>query len=365
MAAPFRSGQALGWLTSANATTVTVALSATANWYAFAFVADSARTLSTVRAFVSAVTGTLGASDVTCDLYDSTGTSGAPGSTIETGKVPTATITASGWYTFSGFTTSLTAGQMYWLVFKNANIIPASNFPTFRTLTFGGTPQHLLGTATRQFWARGSSTNSGSTWTVTVGSVACRVGYADGTFDGIPASNTASAAVGDGVYGTRESGVKFTSPANAVLNVAGLALTVATKTGSPTGSPRLGLWTGSTPALQAYTNTIPATAITATQWVYSYFASNVVLQPNTVCRVTLGETTQSDASGNRWNGYEFTWDADSNSLILLPMNGTAVKTYFDGSSWSDTSGSLFGFALLLDTAGEFGGGGMLYHTGGG
>jgi hypothetical protein len=55
------------------------------------------------------------------------------------------------------------------------------------------------------------------------------------------------------------------------------------------------------------------------------------IQPGTVVRVTLGETTQSDASGNRWNNREFTWDTDANSTILLPWEGTCVKTYFDGS----------------------------------
>jgi hypothetical protein len=116
------------------------------------------------------------------------------------------------------------------------------------------------------------------------------------------------------------------------------------------------LWTGATPSLLAYTNSLPATAITTTQWVNAYFTSTQTLQPGTVTRVTLGETTQSDASGNRWNLQEITWDTDANSLALLPFEGSCVKTYFDGSTWTDTAGSLFGFALLPDTAGEFGAG---------
>src|SRR4051812_14338490 len=125
MAAPYRSVQALGWFPTAPTTTNTVAVSAAANWYALSFVPDSGRTLSEIRTYVSAVAGTLGANDITADLYDSTGTAGAPGSAIESGKVPTATITAAGYYTFNGFTTALTAGLLYWIVFKNVNGTPA------------------------------------------------------------------------------------------------------------------------------------------------------------------------------------------------------------------------------------------------
>ncbi len=32
------------------------------------------------------------------------------------------------------------------------------------------------------------------------------------------------------------------------------------------------------------------------------------------------------------------------------------QTYFDGSSWTDTSGPMYPFALLLNPAGEFGAG---------
>jgi hypothetical protein len=57
---------------------------------------------------------------------------------------------------------------------------------------------------------------------------------------------------------------------------------------------------------------------------------------------------------------EITWDTDSNSTPLLPWNGTCQKTYFDGSStWTDSAlgTSIYGHALLLDTAQEFSPGG--------
>jgi hypothetical protein len=357
VAANFRQGQALGWLVPGPSSAVTIQLNAAANWFALSLVPDQARTLSAVRAFVSAFAGTVNAGNITCDLYDSAGTGGVPGSAIESGKT-TGAIAAAGWYDWTGFTTALTANQQYWLVWKNVNGTPASNNVTFRWLT-GNVASFLGGSSNnRQAWGQATSTTSGVSWSNNPGRYAGRIAYADGSYDGIPTSNVTSAGSGDGVYAARESGMKFTSPANGVLKVAGLAMLVAAKTGSPTGSPRLGLWTGTTPSLVAYTNSLPATAISGVQWVYSYFASTQTLQPGTVCRVTLGETAQSDAVGNRWNNQEITWDSDANSLALLPFGGTCRKTYFDGSStWTDTAGSLFGFALLPDTAGEFGSGG--------
>ena len=231
------------------------------------------------------------------------------------------------------------------------------NFPSLAQVS-SIAPTPLVGNNEREVWSTGSSTNSGGTWTIAnaaTGAISgLRVGYADGTFDGIPIAISAAALVADGVYSTNESGTKFTSPSGVTLNVRGLAMFQGLKTGSPTGTPRLGLWTGTTPVNQGYATPNSAVLSGGTaQWVNAYFAALVVIPPNTVCRVTMGETTQSDASGNRWNNTQFFTDTDSNSLPLLPMNGTCQKTYFNGSTWADAAGSMFPFALLLDTAGEF------------
>lgn len=352
----YRSGQMLGWPAVGPASTSQFGLFAAANWGALSFTPDSGRTLSAVRAYVSDITGTLAGSDITCSLYDSTGTGGVPGSAIESGKLPSATITGAGWCNFTGFTTALTAGQMYWLVFKNVNGSPASNWCHFQFITTGlASPLVSDNISSRNAWARGTSTNSGSAWSTANQYMGVRIAYADGSYDGSPCAVAAAAGSGDGVYGSRESGVVFTTPPSGVLKVAGLGMFIPSKTGSPTGLPRFGLWSGSSPSLVAYTNSLP-NGIPTTAWYSAYFSSTQTLQPSTTYRATLGETTQSDASGNRFNNQEVSWDTDSNSLALLPFEGTVKKTYFDGSSWSDTSGSIFPFALLLDPAGEFGAG---------
>lgn len=350
MSSAYRTEQVLGLLVG-TVGSISTSLNASANWMAIGFVANGSRTLNGIRAYIATVTGTLGASDILCDLYDSAGTGAGPGASIETGKTPTATITATGWYDFTGFTTVLTVGQMYYAVFRNVNGSPASNFPAMRQIQSVGMVTNI-GNQPRQMWAAATSTNSGSTWSVTASRTGIRLAYSDGTYDGIMYSNTQTALVADGVYNTRESGVVFTSPMNAILNVVGLAFYMSGKTGSPTGSPRFGLWTGTTPVNQIY-STLPSTALTTTQWLTGTFSSPIIIQPSTVCRVTVGETTQSDSSSNRYSNTELIWDTDSNSLALLPFEGTLKKTYFDGSNWTDTSGSVFGFALLLDASSEF------------
>jgi hypothetical protein len=127
------------------------------------------------------------------------------------------------------------------------------------------------------------------------------------------------------------------------------------KSGTPSGSIRFGLWVGDTPPVnQGYTNTVPSTASnTIGQWIYAYFPTPIVVQPSKICRVTLAETANNDVISINLRCMEFIWDTDSNSLALTPFEGTAIKTYFDGSQWTDTSGSLMAFAVLLDSSREF------------
>lgn len=358
MAAQYRQTQLMGWTPLQPASLVTFQNNAAATWVAYSFITDVARIINNVRAYISAVAGTVAASDVTATLYDSTGTSGVPGSAIEGPVNCGTTITGANWYNWSGFTTSLTAGQMYYIVFKNSNGTPASNNVTFRIVS----NSQLIGVASgtvaqRIAWAAGTSTNSGTTYSVSNNRSTIRIGYADG-YDGIPLSNTAVAGSGDGVYSTRESGLKFTSPLNTVLRVAGISLFLGAKTGTPTGSARYGLWTGATPVNQGYTNSLPNGSVyTAVTYLPAYFSSPIIILPSTVVRITLAETTQSDTVSNYFALHEISCDTDSNSVILLPWDGTATKTYFDGSNWTDSAlgTSLFGHALLLDTAQEFAG----------
>lgn len=349
-----RTGQFLGFTPFFSNGSFTNALNAPGTWYGLSFVADG-QTLSAVRTYVSAVTGSLAAADISASLYDSAGVNGAPGTAIESGKLPTATITASGLYDFAGFTTALTAGQQYWIVFKNGSGSPASNYCTFLTANASLLP--TLGAASfTGFWGVGSSTNSGSTWSCSA-HTNLRVAYANGSFDGIVFTGTPFRS-NDLVYGSRESGVVLKTPDNASLNVCGIAMQIVQGAGTPTGKVRFGLWEGATPANAGYTNANPAVMDGAQPgWAFAYFPSTITVPSGTVLRVTLAETSNADGSANAYRLDEIPTDPDSNSLALLPFGGSLRKTYFDGTAWTDDSpsGGIFGFALLLNTAGEFGG----------
>lgn len=353
--AQFRLGQAYGYTPTLGGTQSVNQLNAAANWAAYGFTPDANRTLSTIRVFVSARAGTLTGTDVSCSVWDSSGTGGVPGAQLAAGPFfPTATITAAGWYTFTGMSTALTAGQTYWVVVQNGNATPASNFPSLSWYS-GTTNAPLVGLTTRQFWGRATSSNSGGAWSFSSNFQTFRVGYADGSFDGVPVQAIAPTIAAFRAFAANEVGVQFTSPANATLNISGLAMGVAVATGAPTGTPRLGLWSGpaGSPTNLGYANLL-TTTITGTQWVYGYFGADVVIPPGTTCYVTLGETGGgSDTSSNAWNLEEFAVDTDANSLILLPINGTMQKAYLSSGTFALSTAAIYPVALLLDSGGEF------------
>ncbi len=338
----------LGWPATGNGTS-TFALSAAlgASWLAMSFVPSKTKQLSTVRAFISALSGTLAGTDITADIYDATGASGAPVNQLESGKTPTATITASNWYTWSGFTKQYTGTTMYNVIFKNVNGTPTTNFCTFKGCgAFSGGPANLLigSSSNEQSYRWFTSTNSGGTWASGSQINALRIGYTDGSFEGMTVSTNQNS---DAVYQARESGVKFTY-SGAPLRVAGIGMQQVGANGTPTGIPRYGLWQGNQVSYTSYGGTT-----TAGLMYPMYFASPVILFPGTV-RITLSDTlSNSDSAANSYRLNEFIWDTDSNSLSLLPWQGTAQKTLFNGTSWGDTQGTIVSHALLLDPAQEF------------
>lgn len=336
---------------------VTQALSASATWLAYGFQARG-KTLNSVRAFLSATAGSLIAADVTCSLYSDSG--GAPNASIEGPKSCGSAPSGSAWYDWTGFTTALTGGTQYWLVFKNANGTPGTNFPTFRLIT---TMNSLLGGSAVHGDVRKTSTDSGSTWAGTSNTqiAGFRLGFSDSTYGGLPLSNYAISPSGVGVYSARELGSMFTTPANASLKVIGIGAVFNAKTGTPTGNARFRLYTGASPSLLATTDSlINASNITGVTVLAGYFSAVQTISASTIVRAVLGETTQSDASTARFNLNAFTVDTDAASLALMPF-GSFQQTYFDGSTWGETSSALVPIWLLLDDgAGEFasGGGGV-------
>ena len=354
-------------VTPSNLTTFQI-LSTAATFVAYSFIAQTTTTLSGFRAWCSSVVGTLGANDIVATLYSDA--LGVPGSSMGSSNTLSSTITANTWTIFTSWTGTLaiTAGTRYWIVLSNVNATPASNKAQFN---WGGANTGdgvVVGSGPKWGYTAGLSTNSGSTWTMTAGSCGWRVDLADGTYLGLPISKIAAGtnAAGVAIFGTREFGVKFVAPTNFPANVTGIAFHV-TLTGSPTGNLNFVLRDVTAGTTVASTYAVPTGNITGTMWITAYFtAGTQALVGGHTYRATIADSaSNSDSTTNYYAGYQYTQDTDANSLAQFLYSMEQTYTTNQGSTWSDTSGIIVPFGLVLDTNGEFqsggGGGGMIYQ----
>lgn len=332
----------------------TTNLNAAANWYAVSFIAPVTATLNDVRTYVSGKTGTVNTTDARIEIYSNTvsGTNYQPNASVAGPYNCNANITAAGWFTWTP-SYAVTINNRYWIVWKNNAGTPASNYYTLlsslNTLTLG---RHQ--TVTGQSLNVSNTTNSGTTWSSLSATAmgVCRLGFNNGTYYGMPISAGGNDTTNK-VYSTREHGAKFTVPSNLKMKVIGGGIYCAGKVGSPTGAPRIRLYTGSSPSLQA-TGTLETTFKNEADMIFAYWDSGtaVTLNDGDIVRVTLGETTNSDTSSNYFLNNTLTIDSDSNSTGLFPYG--MQFTYYDGSTWTDTSTKIVSFFLILsDVDGEY------------
>ena len=343
-----------------------------ANAYgAFGFRLISTKTINNVYVYSTTAVGTCNSTGCSISAEIDADSGGhASGTAIES---HTLTVTGSGLLTFSGFTGSYTAGTQYWVVIKNLDATPASNYVAINTGA-----QYLANNVLSTFgagstfvnqvgWGFQRSTDGGTTWSATLApnTVGLKLGFSDSTYDGFMATGAVATTTANGVYSANQTGVKFTTPSNGVtMNVVGLSFFVAPVVGSPTGNLEYKIYTGSTttPTLLDTTGTVSASQMGTSNkgWIALYFASTHAIAPGTTLRVTIAESTQSDANTNRYNGYVFTIDGSASSEALTPFGATVETTTADGTTFSDTATGLLPFALILDGATPFsttGGGG--------
>lgn len=334
----------------ANNQTTTLDLNAAATWLALGFSPEfssgSMPSLSAVRAYISAITGTLVAADVTLSIYSDS--AGSPVTLLEGPFNCAAVPAAAAWNDWTGLGSSgaLTACEQYWAVFKNVNATPASNFPTFRYANANAAVDQCTGSSSIVFgWLKKHTTNSGSSWVSPIQAAAgYRVKYSDGSFDGVPVS--AIAFSGDQVFSTNESGVRFTmpGPSSVSYSVVGISLGIVATSGVPTGLPQFGLRVNG----GAATYTSPLAGSCTQGWYDLFFTAAQTVHGGDDLRVTLAETTNADTNVKYYRLQEITWDGDVNSQTMRPMQGTLQKTYWNGTSWTDTPTGVFPFALILD-----------------
>jgi hypothetical protein len=150
-------------------------------------------------------------------------------------------------------------------------------------------------------------------------------------------------------------GIRFTTPANAKMIVAGICGFLPTATGTPTVGIFWNLLDASH-SLIASTDTIPAGVIKnqANGWYSGNFSSgygNQTLQPSTTYSITLTSPVSADTSSNAYPQRQYQWDSDLNSTPLIPYG--IQQDFFDGTSWTQTANIILPIGLLLVTGGEF------------
>jgi hypothetical protein len=361
-------------------TTLALNTAASAAYLAFSFTLDTAKTVNSIRAYVSAMTGTLAANDVTAEIQtdsadNPSGTNPSGGAAQSANGTP-----GVGWIEFDGFTASLSAATQYWIVLKNPATTsgsPTTVYPTYQWISGVVSPGVAPGVNSTLFtWYKKQSTNSGSSWTSLVNQAAgWTLIYSDGTWEGLPISAYAQNST-DKAYNTGsasfEVGSKFTSPANAFLNVRAVSISAGTSSGVGPLVAKLYLGaSGSTCTLAAKTGSMTSLSGNAS---IGYFTGDVVIPPATVCRLVLADTSSTGSTSKYFAPSEFTFDPAA-PTTLLPFDGSMVKTVTvngtstvgnsPGSAFTDSSiGTLMQMALLLDTNGEFAGGPIGQCTGG-
>jgi hypothetical protein len=320
-------------------------------WLGYAFVPADSKTLTRVRIYNgSGMVGSPTGANTFCDIYSDSG--GAPNASLTGGAGATlaANPAASSWIEWTGLSVAVTAGTMSWVVIKS---LDASNYiaPVYGNGQTGIVQS--MGASASWGWVKKHSTNSGGAWGNTVSDpVGWRIGYSDGSFNGMPVSAIFNDTFA--VYGSNEVGVQFTAPAGAGCNVRGIVFN-ATFTGAAAGRGALAyrLYDGNGNLLGT-TSGIPAGNIASAAYVPAYFTSPVVLNPGATYRATMTQAGSGDSAHYYLAANAYTWDSDSNSLGLLPMDGTYQYVTFNGTSFSaGASTPVLPFSLLLDTTGEF------------
>lgn len=338
----------LGYIPTGTPNSTTVNINTANLRHAMSFIAKETKVIQAMHEF--SITGTLAASEFKCELQsDNAGSpDNTPLETVNCDQTPSGIQR----YTHTFSTNTLVVGRQYWMVYKNTNASPGTNFPVARYGAASGASFHGVTDAAIP-WSKKASSDA-STWASGAANnvTGLRVKFTSGMYDGFPFVVIATGAVGDGIYSGRKVGSIFTTPNDIILRVIGIALMLGAKTGTPTGTLHFELLQG-TSVLSGGTTADITTTSPTTSVYRAYFAAAIALLPGTSHRMVAAESTQSDASTNRYNARVYTLFNDADSKALMPFAGTMQKTYFDGSSWTQTDTDIIPCALILDPADPF------------
>jgi hypothetical protein len=316
----------------------------TATTFGAVSVPGDGRTLSEVRFYLSAVAGSVDGTEIHAMLYNSASLHPSTLVGSEDHTLAAGAVSAAGWYTITGFNTALAFGTHYWIVFKNTNAVPATNYPTLRTLY---TEPTEMGTSFRGWcWMYRSATDNAdpnlASWnTANNGSAAgVRFGFSNSSYDGFPIS---AGSGGLKSYGANKSGASFVAPAT--MTLIGVSMQFG-RAGSPTGTASYELYEGAT-LLASTDSIVPSETNTSVYYTPLYFSTAQTLRKGVLYRIVLADSA-TDSASNYYYVVGALFDTDANSLALAPLGGTLkYASYSAGAGWSDSAATVVGVTLLV------------------
>ena len=287
----YRDGMAFGYvLSSLGGSIVTWTANDAANRLAMRFVARHSGAPAGIALRIGTVTGSPAQRDVKVALFSVDAATGLPGTQLEErDNGSSSALSSNSRLVVDGWTTSLSAGQEYFIVVRNGNASPTTNY---FAVAYGVEKATLAGNAVSPPLGSYTSTDSGSTWSAPYMQrsnyqIIYNTGSGDFTYDWlvIQTNNITN-------LNNNPTGVRFTTPSGLRLRVIGVQFADIANISSSSWAIRI----------KQGGNTI-GTTLTLSRSTGGYcfvpFSDVVVLEPNTQTDVEAFLTTGTAGSVRR------------------------------------------------------------------
>ena len=287
----YRDGMAFGYvLSSSGAAIVTWTANDAANRLAMRFVARHSGAPAGIALRIGTVTGSPQQQDVKVSLW-SVGANGLPDTQLEErDNGSSSALSSNSRLVVGGWTTDLSAGQEYFIVVRNGNASPTTNY---FAVAYGVEKATLAGNAVSPPLGSYTSTDSGSTWSAqgtqrSNYQIIYNTGSGDFTYDWLMtvANNTTN-------LNNNPTGVRFTTPSGIRLRVIGVQFADIGNISNSSWAIRI----------KQGGNTIGTTLTLSRNTAFSHcfvpFSDVVVLEPNTQTDVEVFLTSGTAGSVRR------------------------------------------------------------------
>jgi len=288
----YRDGMAFGYVVSSSGTAITTwTANAAANRLAMRFVARHSGAPVGIALRIGTVTGSPAQRDVKVALFSVDPSTGLPGTQLEErDDGSSSALSSNSRLVVGGWTTSLSAGQEYFIVVRNGNASPTTNH---FGVAYGVDKTTLAGHAVSPPAGSYTSTDSGSTWSAqgtqrSNYQIIYNTGSGDFTYDWLMtvANNTTN-------LNNNPTGVRFTTPSGIRLRVIGVQFADIGNISNSSWAIRI----------KQGGNTIGTTLTLSRNTAFSHcfvpFSDVVVLEPNTQTDVEVFLTSGTAGSVRR------------------------------------------------------------------